>query len=354
MRILLLVLVLLCSLPSRAQQTELADLLRQKHVPGIQLIYTKSGKSTAYVLGSRHNGAAAAVDAHTTFQAASLGKVVLAYTALRLHDQGLLALDKPLLSYHNYPRLRTQPQAGRITARLVLTHTSGLPNWAENPLGSGWSTSELRLRFPPDSCWNYSGEGFVLLQQTLEHLTGKSWEALAQQEVFGPLGMRGSSFEWQARFAQNASFGHDKTGKPTEIRRFTPANAGFTLLTTAADYSRFVQALLMGTGLSAASRALLTTPLTAADRCRRPTRPTDPFIAWAAGVGLATTSRGPALWHWGDNGDFQGFFMAFPATQESVVFFTNSANGLQLTDDVLRLFFGPGQYRAMQWLAEDN
>ena len=36
--------------------------------------------------------------------------------------------------------------------------------------------------------------------------------------------------------------------------------------------------------------------------------------------------------------------------QESLLFFTNSANGLKITEEVLRLFIGPGQYWAIQWL----
>ncbi|WP_180754555.1 serine hydrolase [Hymenobacter sp. DG01] len=353
MKALFVGLLLFCDFTSVAQhQQELSTLLEKKQVPGMQLVYTKKGETLRYSLGMAKAGTTQAVTAATTFQAASLGKVVLAYTALRLHDQGLLNLDKPLQTYYTEPRLRAQPRAAAITARMVLTHTSGLPNWAENPLEASWKTSALKLKYVPDSCWNYSGEGFVLLQKTLEHITGKPLQALAQQEVFRPLGMRNSSYVWHGEFDKDASFGHDDAGKPTEIRRFQEANAGYSLLTTATDYSRFVQALVKGQGLKPTTAKLLATPASAAERCAKPATPTDPFIAWAYGVGLATTSRGPALWHWGDNGDFKGFFIAFPDTQESLVFFTNSANGLHITDAVLRLFFGPGQYRAMQWLAE--
>ena len=84
-----------------------------------------------------------------------------------------------------------------------------------------------------------------------------------------------------------------------------------------------------------------------------PASAADPAIAWACGLGLATTSQGLALWHWGDNGDFRGFFLALPGRQESLVFLTNGANGNKLTDEVLRLFFGPGQYWTTAWLAAE-
>ena len=300
-----------------AQRAELTALLKKYSVPGIQLIYTRGATVKAYNLGLRKSNAAQPVAANSIFQAASLGKVVLAYTTLRLQDRGLLDLDQPLLTYYPYPRLLHEPNADKITARMVLGHTAGLPNWAENPL---------------------------------EHLTGKSIETIAQEEVFRPLHMTSSSFIWPARFAATAATGHDKAGQPTEIKRFAEPYAAYSLLTTAADYNRFLQALLAGRGLKPATARLLLAPTNAANRCGIPSNPADASIAWACGVGLATTSHGPAIWHWGQNDDFQGFFMAFPARKESLLFFTNSANGLKMTDELLRLFFGPGQYRAMQWL----
>ena len=355
MKLLFVLILPLLLLPQAvlAQRAALETLLRQKNVAGLQLIHTKGAHTTAYYLGQLRQDSVGAVTAGTVFQAASLGKVVLAYLALRLHDQGRLDLDQPLLSYGPYPRLTDPARAGRVTARMVLTHTTGLPNWADNPLGPAWATSPLAFRFAPDSCWNYSGEGFVWLQRTLEQLAGESVEVLAQREVFGPLKMRRSSFQWQPRFAGNAACGHDDAGRPTEVRRFAQPYAAYSLLTTAADYNRFLQALGTGRGLQKATARLLTTGASEANRCGHPATPTDPFVAWATGVGLAATSAGPALWHWGDNDDFQGFFLVLPARHESLLFFTNSAHGLQLTDEVLRLFFGPGDYRATQWLAEE-
>ncbi|RYY21058.1 MAG: class A beta-lactamase-related serine hydrolase [Cytophagaceae bacterium] len=346
-------LLLLQSFAALAQQSELLALLKKEQVTGLQLVYTKGKTVQAYNLGLRRAGTAEAVTATTIFQAASLGKVVVAYIALRLHDQGRLDLDQPLLSYGPYPRLAQEPRAARLTARLVLTHTTGLPNWADNPMSAGWKTSVLRLKYAPDSCWNYSGEGFVLLQKMLEQLSGQSFEALAQREVFGPLGMKNSSFIWRERFADKATFGHDGQGQPTEIRKFAEPYGAYSLLTTATDYSRFLQVVMTGRGLKPATARLLTTPATPADRCGKATTAADAAIAWACGLGLATTSQGLAQWHWGDNGDFKGFFLTLPGKQESVIFLTNSTKGARLTDEVLRLFFGPGQYWATQWLAEE-
>jgi CubicO group peptidase (beta-lactamase class C family) len=352
MRLALLVFLLI-SRACLAQQAELEALLKKENVPGMQLVYRQGTTTKTYSLGVRRAGTTQAVTAASIFQAASLGKVVLAYTALRLHDRGVLDLDKPLLSYYPYPRLLHEPRADKITARMVLGHTTGLPNWAENPTGSTWPSSALHLRFAPDSCWSYSGEGYVFLQKTLEHLTGQSFEALAETEVFKPLGMKNSSFVWRASFAATASTGHDGQSKPTSVTQFAEGYGAYSLLTTASDYSHFLQAVMTGRGLAPATARLLLTPANPASRCGHPATVADPAIAWACGLGLATTSQGLAQWHWGDNNDFKGFFMTLPGKKQSVVFLTNSANGARIADDVLRLFLGPGQYWATQWLAEE-
>ncbi|WP_151086753.1 serine hydrolase domain-containing protein [Hymenobacter baengnokdamensis] len=337
---------------AQSRKDELTALLQRHNVPGVQVVYTKGKAVEAYNLGVREAGTSQPVTATTIFEAASLGKEMLAYVALRLHDRGLLDLDKPLLQYYDYPRLQGQPRAARITARMALAHTTGLPNWAENPTTPSWKTSALVLKYAPDSCWNYSGEGYTFLQKTLEHLTGKSWEKLAQQEIFTPLGLKNTSFIWQPAFAATASAGHDGAGKPSPIDHFMEPYAGFSLYSTAIDYNRFLQALRTGQGLKPATARLLRIPATAADRCGKAASAADPYIDWACGVGLASTSQGLAQWQWGDNGNFKGFFMTLPGKQESLLLFTNSANGPQLVDEVLRLFFGPGQYRATQWLTE--
>ncbi|WP_310391419.1 serine hydrolase domain-containing protein [Hymenobacter sp.] len=337
---------------SAPTEAALLALMQKANVPGMQLVYTRGGREHTYCLGRRTAGSAAAVDATTTFEAASLGKALLAYTALRLLDKGVFSLDKPLLSYYAYPRLRGAPNADKITARMVLGHTTGLLNWAANPLSPEWVTAPLRLKYAPDSCWNYSGEGYVFLQKTLEYLTGKSFEALAQEEVFGPLRMTYSSFVWQEKFAANAASGHDGKGQPVPISHFPEPYGAYSLLSTAADYGRFLQALMAGRGLKPATAQLLLTPANDALRCGKPATATDPFIAWACGVGLATTSQGLAQWQWGDNGNFKGFYLTLPGKKESLVFLTNSSNGPKMTDDLLRLFLGPGEYRATQWLAE--
>ncbi len=113
-----------------------------------------------------------------------------------------------------------------------------------------------------------------------------------------------------------------------------------------------MQALATGQGLKPATHTLLLTATGPARQCGTRRSPAADHITWGLGVGLQESTRGQAFWHWGDNGDFKNLFMVFPATGESIVLLTNSANGLLAAPDILELFMGPDSYWALTWLQE--
>src|SRR5262249_61678185 len=82
------------------------------------------------------------VDDPPFFEAASLSKPVFAYAVLKLVDEGKFDLDKPLNRYlpGNYD-VGEDARLGKITARHVLSHTTGFPNWR----GDG----KLKIHFTP-------------------------------------------------------------------------------------------------------------------------------------------------------------------------------------------------------------
>jgi len=83
-----------------------------------------------------------------------LTKPVVAYAALKLADQGKLDLDAPLSRYLPAPYIDGDARLEQITARRVLSHNSGFPNW--RPEGK-----PLVIHFTPGERFSYSGEGFV-------------------------------------------------------------------------------------------------------------------------------------------------------------------------------------------------
>jgi CubicO group peptidase (beta-lactamase class C family) len=262
------------------------------------------------------------VDTATVFEAASLSKPVFAYLVLRLADRGELDLDRPLFELLEYPRLAHDPRYRKITARIVLSHATGLPNW-------GGDT--LHLRFDPGTDYGYSGEGFVFLQKALERATGLSLDALARREVFRPLGMTRSSYVWQDRFAGNAAWATDWLWRVAPLNRYADGNAAASLVTTAGDYARFVAAVLTGSGLSAGMWKTFLAP----------GRETDPGIHIALGIRVEDGAAGRRFFHSGSNGRrFTCYMEGDPGTGVGMVFFTSTYGGTRLVRALASRVFG--------------
>jgi CubicO group peptidase (beta-lactamase class C family) len=125
---------------------------------------------------------------------------------------------------------------GQITARRVLSHTTGFPNWR---IGA------LKIHFTPGERFSYSGEGFVYLSKVVEHVTGEKFNDFMKRIVFEPLGMTSSSYVWQDSYDTLKVFSHNTRGEAVSLKKLTPgvANAAASLHTTARDYGRFVAAI---------------------------------------------------------------------------------------------------------------
>jgi CubicO group peptidase (beta-lactamase class C family) len=270
---------------------KIQGILAAAYQPGLALAYFADGEiKTEKYYGFRSLDSRLLVTRRTIFSAASLSKPVLAYMVLQLVDEGRFELDKPLQEYYTYPDVKPQKHAHRITARHVLSHQTGLPNWRRG--------KDLTFLRKPGTEFGYSGEGFVWLQRVVEHLTGQSLEALAKKRVFTPLGMDRSSFVWQEAFENDYAIPHNNIGKTWRKSKGREANAAYSLQTTAGDYAIFLMAIAEGKGLSESSaRAMLTPQVLVKDYPEEKSS-----VHWGLGIGLQKTPAGTEFWHWGDNG----------------------------------------------------
>lgn len=328
-----------------SKKATLDEILSGRAIPGAQVVYTKNGVTEKYVYGVQNTATGIKVEDDTLFQAASLSKVVGSYLVLKRVDEGVIDLDTPLWDYYESPRTAGSELAQTVTARMVLNHTTGFPNWA----GAVGSDTPLVPQWTPGTKFGYSGDGFFLLQQTIEHLDGKSFAQTLKEEVFEPLGMTDSTLVTLPENLSRTIVGHDENGVPGAVSNYTNGNTAYTLQTTASDYDKFIQrALLGGEGLTPETHALWTTE--SSDAVRSVTNGANPYIKWGLGVGLQTNGNGKALWHWGDNGSRKAFFIAYPETKESIAIFWNSANGQQSANQILSLFLGPQAFHAVTWV----
>lgn len=329
-------------------QKALENILLDDEIPGIQVMHVKDGHSYAYTAGEPIAGSGKKVQDNTIFQAASLSKAVVAYAALRLYDQGLFDLDTPLQDYWVYDRLSEDPRGKKMTARMVLCHSTGLPNWQMKTGRPEWKTSKLDVAFEPGTAFRYSGEGFYFLQKVLEHLTGKPLEEIVTEQVLKPFGMDHSNYIWRADMKESYTVGHKAGYIPYSLRQFKKANAAYTLLTTATDYSAFIQqGILEGKGLKPATHKMMLTRANSAQPAEKQGEAYD-HLAYGLGVIIQDNTQGIAYAHGGSNTGYRCFFIAYPKTGESLVFFTNSATGRIAFDDLANLFLDKQTFWILQ------
>ena len=330
-------------------ETVVTRLMKDGDVPGLSIAVIKKGKVFLNQgFGVMNAATKEPVTDETVFEAASLSKSVFAYAVLKLVDAGKLDLDKPLSQYLGKPYIENDDRINLITARRVLTHTTGFPNWRPKD-------QALKIIIPPGERFSYSGEGFVYLQKVVEHLSGQPFDTFMKQMVFEPLGMKSSSYIWQPAYETLKATGHDSAGHPNEKRKNNEANAAASLHTTSLDYAKFVIAVMNGTGLKAStSKAMLSSQVKVDEGCRNctgtpPSGKLSPFISWGFGVGLQQTRDGLAFWHWGDNGDVHCYVLGYPEQKLGIVVLTNSGNGHAIIPEIIRETIG-GHQPAIAWI----
>ena len=264
------------------------------------------------------------METNDLFWIASMTKPMSAVCAAMLVDEGRLGFDDPVEKYlpefHNLWVLQEEtterrvlvPAARPITLRDLLTHTSGLGEYAV--YGPHWTLAEMvksmtrePLKFQPGARWSYSTAGIDTLCRIVEVAGGVPFAEFMQRRLFDPLGMKDSTFwltpEQEKRFATNYRRNAD-TGKlePTIIYymyggavtdRERPPLGGSGLFSTAGDVAKFYQMLLNG-GVAGARRLLR--PETVAELTREQTTGIKagwvPGSAWGFGFGLVKEPQG--------------------------------------------------------------
>jgi CubicO group peptidase (beta-lactamase class C family) len=291
-------------------------------IPGLSICLIKDGTA----IWSRGFGLAAAaepleVNANTVFEGASLSKPLFACGVMQLTHQGVLDLDTPLTQYVPEHSFGTDPRLGRITARMVLSHTTGLPNWRRRG-------RRPKLKRTPGKAFGYSGEGYVYLQQVVERLSGRSLDVYMHETVLSALGMTQSSYVWRESYEREAAVGHASDGSPYPKERPASANAAMSLHTTSKDFAQFVGRVLHPETreLELDSAAMLTPQISVADT-----------LSWGLGWGLQRLAGGQVVWHWGDNPGFKNFVAAKRKERSGVVIMTNSDNGSRAWAPIARL-----------------
>ena len=301
--------------------------LKNIKVPTLGIGYIKDGRiREVKVYGELEAGKPAQSDA--IFNVASLTKPVTALVVLKLVQSGKWDLDAPLAQYWTDPDVAADPRSHVLTSRHVLSHKSGFPNWRyQNPDG------KLAFEFDPGTAYQYSGEGFEYLRRALEIKFGTTLDQLAAELIFEPLHMHDTHFFWnkdvdELKFAR----WHDKTGQVYETYKNTSANAADDLLTTVADYCRFLIHIMNGAGLSDELFADMISDQT----CVKPQQHFG--LGWLVDENIGQGEF--AITHGGDDKGVHTIVFMLPKSRQGLVIFTNGDSGTETYVETILHYLG--------------
>jgi CubicO group peptidase (beta-lactamase class C family) len=332
--------------------------LQSAHVTGAQIVVLDRGRLVwSAAFGLRRKEPTLPMNRETTTWAASITKSVFATYVMQLVERGEFDLDTPIAKvlamplneYEPYRQsasdLVHDPAWPLVTPRMLLSHTSGLANFAFIE-----PDKKMHLHFKPGTQFQYSGEGINLVQFAIEQQKNQPLDQLMQEAFFTPLGMAHTGLIYRKEFESNVADRYDSGEKfRSQTRRF-PARGAGSMTTSAEDLARFVSALFSNKLLKPSTRKAMLSPVF-------PIRSLHEFairadespgeearrigLAYGVGWGLLTHTRfGPAFFKEGHGDGAQNYIICFERRQACMILLTNSDNGELAFQPLLETILG--------------
>jgi CubicO group peptidase (beta-lactamase class C family) len=186
--------------------------MKELNIPGLSFAIINDGEVVYHnVMGFANLEEKIPVTNKTIFEGASMSKSLFAFFVMTFVEEGKLDLDKPLFEYLPYPDIAYDDRYKKITARIVLSHRSGFPNWRENE-----ADKRLKIRFEPGTEYEYSGEGYQYLAMVLKKIEGTDWngvEKAFQEKVAKPIGLEHTVFIQTPFTKEHKAEPYDRNGK---------------------------------------------------------------------------------------------------------------------------------------------
>jgi D-alanyl-D-alanine carboxypeptidase len=252
-------------------QTALQEAVKNpdSRFPGALLYVSSPGIGTwAGAAGLSDVEATTAMRPDDEFRAASILKPFVAVVILQLVEEGQFSLDDPMTVVLPESVTSRFPDSDRITLRMLLNHTSGIPDWlTETMMGEifanprrVWDVHEYldvaaaqEPYFPPGEGWRYSNTDYNLLSLVIEQATEGSWREEVRARVVTPLNLESTRLPEPGDLSISDNHAHgyiDMDGNLIDFTEIDPSMAGaaggHALITTTADLARFLNAVLAG------------------------------------------------------------------------------------------------------------
>lgn len=318
-----------------------AEWLKESDVPSVAVAYIEGGKvAWTAVYGEQSPGVPATEK--TLYNMASLTKPVTAETVLRLASAGKLSLDESMAPYWVDPDIKDDPWTKLLTPRLCLSHQTGFPNWRRMTGGV------LKIRWEPGTQSGYSGEGYNYVGRFTEKRMGEPFDALAQEMVFDPIGMKETSYTVKKWYEGRLAVPRGPKGEKPIDEVANTWNGADLLRTTIGDYAKFVVSVMHDEGLTreiAAERATMTRDLVKPDDLKKVCKeagdvePCNVTAGMGLGWEVETVNGERILDHDGSDWGVKTLVMFVPSRDTGIIVFTNGENGRQVIRKVVEVLY---------------
>lgn len=234
--------------------------MRSDRIPGLAVAIVQDDQ-IVYLKGyGRADPSGRAVTPQTPFLIGSITKTFTALAVMQLAEAGKVELDTPVQRYIPWFRVADPDASARITVRMLIDQTSGLPQlptfvtwiWPNDPDVLERHVrlmANAKLAFPPGQGFAYSNANYVAQGVIVQSVTGQSYEDYIQQHIFVPLDMQHSYVSQEAAIQGGMAVGHRWwLGFPIPATLpFNRANlpAGFAI-SSAEDMAHYMIAQLNG------------------------------------------------------------------------------------------------------------
>lgn len=328
-------------IPTDTLDNHLLKEMKALDIPGMSIAIINDGEVVHHkTFGYSNLEDQIPVSDKTIFEGASISKPIFAYFVMKYVEEGLLDLDTPLYTYLPYPDIAHDERYKKITARMVLCHRTGFPNWRED-----LPDNVLSIAFEPGTDFLYSGEGYQYLAKVLKHLEDNTWEGLEakfQSKVAIPLGMEHTVFIQDAYSKANKAEPYDENGEWISPERDIDSlnrlqfRAAASIHSESLDFSKWLIALMEREGLEQKSYGELFEVHSYVDEFN------SIKVDYTLGFYKPRLPLTNLYTHGGNNIGFTSWFAIDPDKKWGFVLFTNSEYGEQLGSELsFYLLLGP-------------
>jgi CubicO group peptidase (beta-lactamase class C family) len=316
--------------------------LKQYDVPSVAIAYIENGKvAWTAVYGEQSPGVPAT--GKSLYNVASLTKPISAEVILRLASVRKLSLDEQISVSWIDPDVKDNPWNRLLTPRLCLSHQTGFPNWRYQTNGV------LKFQWEPGTSTGYSGEGYDYVARFTEKKLGRSFEDLAKEYVFDPIGMKNTAYSPRDWYVGRVAVAQGPKGEAKPATQST-WNAADLLRTTIGDYANFVVSVIHKDGLTnkiATEQVTSTRNLASREKLEqlcteaKVSSPSD--CKGTAGMGLGwevlALNGETIIDHSGSDWGVHTLTFFLPQRQFGMVVFTNGDNGEKVIKEIVSLAY---------------